>query len=113
MSDDVTRLLDQLGQPELEYRVFSEKLESASYWPIFRLINGHPALSRLPGARRRSLPNDPAAAVKPAEEWSGADRRLGGPGKMFRHYGEQSAPEEPKPDAPSNDIRGLLRRLSE
>jgi len=110
MTDDVRRLLDQLGQPDLEYRVFSEKAETPGYWPIFRLIHANPALARLPGAQRRSPPVDRAA---PAQEWSGADRRVGGPGKLFRRYGEAQAPVAPAPEEPTDDIRGLLRRLSE
>lgn len=114
MSDDVSRLLSQLGQPELEYREFTEKGETPSYWPIFRLVNGHPALSHLPGARRRSIPTDPAAAAQPtAETWTGNERRVGGPGTLFRRYADHPAPTEAKPDESSNDIRGLLRRLSE
>ncbi|MDF0489598.1 hypothetical protein PX554_15800 [Sphingomonas sp. H39-1-10] len=107
----MSRLLEQLGQPDLEYRVFADKVETPGYWPIFRLIHAHPALARLPGAQRRSYPAERAAPS--GEGWSGADRRVGGPGKLFRRYGEAQAPAAPEPEAPSDDIRGLLRRLSE
>jgi hypothetical protein len=114
MTDDVSRLLEQLGQPDLEYRVFKERVETPGYWPIFRLIQANPALARLPGAQRRSIGPDRAAPVAPpAKEWSGIDRRVGGPGKLFRRYGEAQAPVPPAPDEPTDDIRGLLRRLSE
>jgi len=123
MTDDVSRLLEQLGQPDLEYRVFKERVETPGYWPIFRLIHANPALARLPGAQRRSIvpdravpvaPTAPAVpAAPPAQEWSGVDRRVGGPGKLFRRYGETQPPVPPAPDEPTDDIRGLLRRLSE
>nr|WP_165388243.1 hypothetical protein [Sphingomonas populi] len=114
MTDDVRRLLDQLGQPDLEYRIFSEKAETPGYWPIFRLIHANPALARLPGAQRRSPVADRGAPVAPpAQDWSGADRRVGGPGKLFRRYSEAQTPAAPAPEEPSDDIRGLLRRLSE
>lgn len=115
MSDDVRSLLDQLGQPDLEYRDFGESAETPGFWPIFRLVTAHPAVSRLPGGRRRPAPGAPSDAVsagRRATNTPDVDRRVGGQGSIFRRYAgpPETAPTPPSPQG--DDIRGLLRRLS-
>lgn len=119
MTDDVHNLLNQLGQPTFDYREFGGTEGPAGYWPIFRTVIGHPNLAHLPGSRHSPFNEHGRAAppedtnrpdLSPEEQPAFVERRLGGPGAIFRRY-RSDAPAAA--DASENDVRGLLRRLSE
>lgn len=119
MAEDVHNLLKQLGQPTFDYREFGDMEDAAGYWPIFRAVVGHPNLSRLPGARRlssaergRAVPaeDNRQLSFSPEEKPDFVERRMGGPGAIFRRY-RSDAPATA--DTRGDDVRGLLRRLSE
>jgi hypothetical protein len=124
LANDVSNLLDQLGQPDFYYREFPEQTEvdAPGYWPIFGAIIGDPALAGLPGARqekpplrnhKKSGPLSVSVAESADHLTPNTERRVGGPGAIFRHYAEEPPASAAALSPQGSDIRGLLRRLSD
>ena len=118
MANDVRNLLAQLAQSDFSYRQFDEGAasEAPGNWPIFRVVTQHPVMKRRAGAAIKFSSTFAVAdrgAERPPQASARADdqqqeRRVGGPGAMFRRY---AAPPTAK-QQPA-DVRSLLRRLSE
>ncbi|TCM20760.1 hypothetical protein EDF56_102423 [Novosphingobium sp. PhB165] len=132
MRIDARNLLDRLGRSDFAYREFEDRFTDLELWPILESLLRDPRLQALdPGTPQGNGPgaSSPAAEraqpsitphpgtlsgtsasplTKPAEE----------PLKvLFSRYEQGAQPALPAEEAPAppppQDIRGLLRRLSQ
>lgn len=109
MRDDVKNLLQQIGQPEFRYREFDDGRQSEryGYWPLFEAVSLHPAVAR------REWVRDRRGSARPASPDEGT---VPAGGTLFSAYAAPrpiAPPPKPAPQQGKDDIRGILRRLSD
>lgn len=131
MRVDASNLLNRLGRQDFSYKEFEDRFTELELWPMLeallkdpRLLEldgaaasgaAAPALESLPSAQTQAaefVPTPPRPAAPPAPEPVATDSISA----LFRRYEGPNAAAAPAPPAPAGsgqDVRAMLRHLSE
>ena len=134
MRVDASNLLNRLGRQDFSYKEFEDRFTELELWPMLEALLKDPRLLELDGAAASSAaapapeklpsaqapaaevspppPTPPRPAAPPAPEPVATDSI----GALFRRYEGPNAAAAPAPPAPAGsgqDVRAMLRHLSE
>lgn len=131
MRVDASNLLNRLGRQDFSYKEFEDRFTELELWPMLEALLKDPRLLELDGAAA-SGPASPSPeslphAHAPAAEFTATPPRPAAPpapepvatdsiGALFRRYEGPNAAAAPAPPAPAGsgqDVRAMLRHLSE
>ena len=121
MRADARSLLERLGRSDFAYKEFADRFSDLELWPLFEALLKDPRIFQqdtTEAAAQQSVSVEPVfapgiAAARPAEPGPAAQRAadvesLAG---LFARY-EAAADSAPQ-GRPAQDVRAMLRRLSE
>lgn len=123
MRVDASNLLNRLGRQDFSYKEFEDRFSDLELWPMLEALLKDPRLLELESGTAASTPEsqanevtpqlrqaEPAAAPAVAANTPSADAI----GALFRRYDTPDTPAEtPAPSSTGQDVRAMLRHLSE
>ncbi|MCJ1962708.1 hypothetical protein [Novosphingobium mangrovi (ex Hu et al. 2023)] len=131
MRVDASNLLNRLGRQDFSYKEFEDRFTELELWPMLEALLKDPRLLELDGAAASGAaapsPESLPSAQAPAPEFAPTPPRPAAPsapepsatdsiGALFRRYEGPNAAAAPAPPAPAGsgqDVRAMLRHLSE
>lgn len=114
MRIDARNLLDRLGKTDFAYKEFEDRFSELELWPIYEALLRDPRMQAIDQADAAvaEAGAEPAASA-PVEVLAGA--RPEPLAALFSRYGEGAGTvaERRAPPAQAQDVRAMLRHLSE